>query len=52
LGRLAQQARIKRLAPVHFFGELDYSQDEIVAEICRNFTGGLILPRDLEKIRI
>ena len=52
LGRLAQEARVKRLAPVHFFGELDYSIAEIEAEIRRHYTGELILPSDLLKITI
>jgi len=52
LGRLAQQSRVKRLAPVHFFGELDYSMAEIEAEIRRHYTGELILPTDLSKITI
>ena len=44
LGSFAQQAGVKRLAPVHFFGELDYSMEEIEAEIRRNYSGELIIP--------
>ena len=52
LGRMAQQAGIKRLIPIHFFGELDYSIDEIKNEVRQNYTGELIIPEDLTKITI
>jgi ribonuclease Z len=52
LGRMAQQAGVKRLIPIHFFGELDYSIDEIKNEVRQNYTGELIIPEDLTKITI
>lgn len=52
LGRLSQESLVKRLAPVHFFGELDYSLEEIEAEIRRNYSGELIIPSDLEMISL
>ena len=52
LGRLSQESQVKRLAPVHFFGELDYSLGEIETEIRRNFSGELVIPSDLEKISL
>jgi ribonuclease Z len=52
LGLMAQQAGVKRLIPIHFFGELDYSIDEIINEIRQNYTGELIIPEDLTKITI
>ncbi len=52
LGSFAQQARVKRLAPVHFFGELDYSLAEIETEIRRHYSGELIMPRDLQRIML
>jgi len=52
LGKLAQKAGIKRLVPVHFFGEVDYSISEIEAEIRQNFSGELFIPSDLSHINI
>jgi len=50
LGRYAQEAGIKCLIPIHFFGELDYSVSEIEEEIGESFTGKIIVPKDLQKI--
>ncbi len=50
LGKHAQEAGVKNLLPCHFFGEIDFSMDEIEAEIRRNFRGNLIIPRDLSRI--
>lgn len=52
LGRLAQRAKIKKLIPCHFFGELNYSLDEIREEIKRNYGGELVIPQDLEGIEL
>ncbi len=52
LGRMAQEARIKRLIPCHFFGELDYGMDEITDEIRRYFRGDLIIPQDLMEVHL
>lgn len=52
LGRFSQQARIKRLIPVHLFGEVEYSIKEIETEIRHHYTGALTIPHDLMKIRI
>jgi ribonuclease Z len=52
LGRLSQESQVKRLSPVHFFGELDYTLGEIETEIRRNFSGELVIPSDLEKISL
>jgi ribonuclease BN (tRNA processing enzyme) len=50
LGRMAQEARVKRLIPCHFFGELDYAMDEITDEIRKHFRGDLIIPQDLMRV--
>jgi len=52
LGRMAQEARVKRLIPCHFFGELDYGMDEIADEIRRHFQGDLIIPQDLMRVAL
>jgi ribonuclease Z len=49
LGKIAQQAGVKCLIPIHFFGELEYSMEEVEEEITRNYTHRLIIPKDLEK---
>jgi ribonuclease Z len=50
LGRLAAQAGIRCLIPIHFFGEADFSLDEIENEIKKNFSGKLVIPHDLERL--
>lgn len=50
LGRLAAQACIRCLIPIHFFGEADFSLDEIENEIKKNFSGKLVIPHDLERL--
>ncbi|MFW6124009.1 MAG: MBL fold metallo-hydrolase [Acidobacteriota bacterium] len=50
LGEIAQQTQVKFLIPIHFFGELDYSLDEIEKEIRQNYKNRLMIPRDLDKI--
>lgn len=52
LGRYSQQAGIKCLVPVHFFGEVEYSIAEIETEIRKKYTGKLIIPEDLMKIKL
>lgn len=52
LGRMAEQASVRRLAPVHFATHLEFSELEIEREIRRYFTGELILPRDLMRVTI
>jgi ribonuclease Z len=50
LGRRAQQAQVKRLIPCHFFGELDYTMEEVIEEIRRSYRGDLIIPHDLDRV--
>ncbi len=50
LGLHSQQYGIKCLIPCHFFGELDFSLQEIEEEIRKNYTGRLIIPGDFERI--
>jgi ribonuclease Z len=52
LGKIAQQIGIRCLIPVHFFGEMDYSLDEIEKEIRKNYKNRLMIPNDLDKIKI
>ncbi|MBD3414001.1 MAG: MBL fold metallo-hydrolase [Candidatus Aminicenantes bacterium] len=52
LGKLAQQAGVKCLIPIHFFGELDYSMEEIKTEIKENYQNRLIIPKDLDRLRL
>jgi len=50
LGQHSQRYGIKCLLPCHFFGELDFSVQEIEEEIRKNYTGKLIIPEDFERI--
>jgi ribonuclease BN (tRNA processing enzyme) len=50
LGMHSQKYGIKCLIPCHFFGELDFSLQEIEEEIRKNYTGRLIIPEDFERI--
>lgn len=52
LGRWAQEAGVKRLVPIHLFGELNYSLSEIEEEIRQHYTGELFIPNDLDKIDV
>jgi ribonuclease Z len=52
LGKIAQQAGVRFLIPIHFFGELDYSLDEIEKEIRKSYKNRLMIPKDLDKLRI
>lgn len=50
LGQHSQRCGIKCLVPCHFFGELDFSLQEIEEEIRKNYRGKLIIPEDFERI--
>lgn len=50
LGNRAQQCGVKCLIPCHFFDDKDFSISDIEDEIKINYSGRLIIPRDLEKI--
>ena len=52
LGQYSQESRVQCLIPCHFFGELDFSIQEIEEEIRNNFTGRLIIPEDFERISL
>lgn len=52
LGRLAEEAGVRCLIPCHFFGEVDYPMSEVEGEIRKYFSGRLVLPSDLETIRL
>ncbi|MBS3819082.1 ribonuclease Z [bacterium] len=52
LGKLSQKAGVERLVPCHFFGELDFSIEEIKEEIQRNYKKKLIIPQDLSRIHL
>ncbi len=49
LGFYAEQAGVRRLIPCHFFGEVDFSLEEIETEIRANYTGELFIPRDFDR---
>jgi ribonuclease Z len=50
LGEMAQKAGVRHLVPCHFFGELDFSLEEIEEEIRKNFQGDLTIPEDFSRI--
>lgn len=52
LGEQCAMNKIKCLIPCHFFGELDFSLNEIEEEIKHNFKGKLIIPQDFQRIHL
>jgi len=52
LGQASKDFGIKCLIPCHFFGELDFSLDEIEKELRRSYKGHLIIPKDFSRIII
>lgn len=52
LGEQAQKYGVKCLIPCHFFGELDFSLQEVEEEIRKNYTGKLIIPQDFERLTL
>jgi ribonuclease BN (tRNA processing enzyme) len=52
LGKWSQEAGVKCLIPCHFLGEIEFSSAEIRSEIRREYKGRLIIPKDLEKIKL
>lgn len=52
LGQAAGAAGIRLLVPCHFFSDLDFSMEEIEAEIRENYKGQLFLPVDFTELEI
>ncbi|MBE0461738.1 MAG: MBL fold metallo-hydrolase, partial [Candidatus Aminicenantes bacterium] len=52
LGQASKDFGIKRLIPYHFFGELDFSLDEIEKELRESYKKNLIIPKDFSRIII
>jgi ribonuclease Z len=52
LGILAKEIKAKVLIPIHFATEINYSLTEIKKEIRMNFKGRIIIPRDLEILKL
>lgn len=52
LGKIAKKVGTKILIPIHFAGEVNYSFDTIVKEIRKEFKGKIIIPKDLETLRL
>jgi len=52
LGRMAEEARVKVLVPIHFFGEVEFTLEDIEAEIRTSYRGRLIVPRDFDKVTV
>jgi ribonuclease Z len=52
LGRWSQEAGVRCLFPCHFLAEAACSTAEVRREIRRHFRGRLIVPRDLQSIRL
>lgn len=50
LGKMAQAAGVRHLVPCHFFGELDFSMEEIEKEIRMSYRGELTIPEDFRRI--
>jgi len=52
LGKIASQINPRVLIPIHFTSEVKYSLGTVLEEIRRNFTGRVILPGDLDTLRL
>ena len=52
LGRMSQEASVKGLVPIHFLGEVSFTPAEIEREIRKQFRGRLIIPQDLQRLRL
>ncbi|MGQ9800844.1 MAG: MBL fold metallo-hydrolase [Candidatus Saccharicenans sp.] len=52
LGQAARETGIRLLVPCHFFSDLDFSLEEIEAEIRENFEGQLFLPADFSELEL
>ncbi|MDH7512529.1 MAG: MBL fold metallo-hydrolase [Clostridiales bacterium] len=52
LGWMSQKASVKGLVPIHFLGEVSFSPAEIEREIRQSFRGRLIIPEDLQRLKL
>lgn len=52
LGQLAKKAKVESLIPIHFSTELDFSMEEVISEIRKNFPGRIIIPADLDILEL
>ena len=52
LGKLATYCQVKILAPIHFATEVKYSIQEIIKEIKESFTGKVVIPSDLQTLKL
>ncbi len=52
LGTWSERAKIRRLFPCHFLGELDFEIAEIEDEIKERFRGDLFVPTDFDRVVI
>ncbi len=52
VGEIAAAAEVKKLFCVHFSGEVNFSDDSLIKEIRRNYSGKVIIPRDLSSYSI
>ncbi|MBC7349210.1 MAG: MBL fold metallo-hydrolase [Candidatus Aminicenantes bacterium] len=52
LGQAALETGIRLLVPCHFFSDLDFSLEEIEAEIRKNYQGQLFLPTDFSELEL
>lgn len=52
LGKIASLCKAKTLIPIHFSSELIYNFSELIREIRKNYSGKLIIPKDLMSLNI
>jgi len=52
LGKIANACGVKTLIPIHFASEVRYSINEIIREIKKNFSGRLVIPSDLQTLKL
>lgn len=52
LAIIAEEAKVKKLIPIHFSGEFEFSIEDLIAEIKQNYQGEIILPYDGQVIEL
>jgi ribonuclease BN (tRNA processing enzyme) len=52
LGIIASDAKVKNLVPIHFSGEHRELESELRSEIRKSYRGKIIMPKDMQKIKI
>lgn len=52
LGKIAKEAKVSKLIPIHLAQEVEYTIEEVKQEIRNNFKGKIILPKDFYRLKL